>query len=259
MRGESALRVVAGEPGGVRAFRATELLLAGAAERIWITDAYFVAPRGIYQALLDAAREGIDVRVLAPGKSDLPRVQRLTRVDYYELLRAGVRIFEWRGPMLHAKTIVVDGRWIRVGSSNLNVSSLLANYEIDILADDPGLGQVMEAQFRRDIDRSVEVRLREPAEGRRHRRVLEALTPAPEADAPSHHPSLRERRRRAVVTLRAVLSTSRRGLLLQAAVGLVLVGALFLLVPRVMAAVCAALSLWLAAAAWAESARRRRD
>jgi len=259
MRGESALRVVAGEPGGVRAFRATELLLAGAAERIWITDAYFVAPRGIYQALLDAAREGIDVRVLAPGKSDLPRVQRLTRVDYYELLRAGVRIFEWRGPMLHAKTIVVDGRWIRVGSSNLNVSSLLANYEIDILADDPGLGQVMEAQFRRDIDRSVEVRLREPAEGRRHRRVLEALTPAPEADAPSHHPSLRERRRRAVVTLRAVLSTSRRGLLLQAAIGLVLVGALFLLVPRVMAAVCAALSLWLAAAAWAESARRRRD
>ena len=56
-----------------------------------------------------------------------------------------------------------------------------------------------------------------------------------------------------------MLSTSRRGLLLQAAVGLVLVGALFLLVPRVMAAVCAALSLWLAAAAWAESARRRRD
>ena len=61
------------------------------------------------------------------------------------------------------------------------------------------------------------------------------------------------------MTLCAVLSTSRRGLLLQAAVGLVLVGALFLLVPRVMAAVCAALSLWLAAAAWAESARRRRD
>jgi len=251
-RGESALRVIAGEPGGVRASRATELLLAGAAERIWITDAYFVAPRGIYQGLLDAAREGIDVRILAPGTSDLPRVQRLSRVDYFDLLRAGVRIFEWRGPMLHAKTIVVDGRWIRVGSSNLNFSSLLANYEIDILADDARLAQAMEARFRRDIDRSVEVRLRGPGEGRR-RRDLQALEPAPETAAPSHRPGLRERRRRAVVALRAVLAATRRGLLLQTAAGLVGLGALFLLVPRTMALVFAVLCLWLAVAAWAES------
>ena len=131
-RGSSQIRVVAGEPGGLRASRATELLLAGAAERVWITDAYLVAPRDIYQALIDGARSGVDVRVLVPGKSDLPRVQNFTRIGYRDLLEAGVRIFEWRGPMLHAKTIVVDARWVRIGSSNLNVSSLLANYEIDV-------------------------------------------------------------------------------------------------------------------------------
>jgi cardiolipin synthase len=257
IRGESAVRVVAGEPGGVRASRATELLLAGAAERIWITDAYLVAPRGVNQALLDAAREGVDVRVLVPGTSDLPRVQRLTRVDYFDLLRAGVRIFEWRGPMLHAKTIVVDGRWIRIGSSNLNLSSLLANYEIDILADDAGLAQAMEAQFRRDLDWSVEIRLILPGGGRR-RRQLRAVEPESESLVPDHNPGLRERRRRAVVAMRAVLAGSRRGLFLQLAIWLAAVGVLFLLFPRAMAAICAGLSLWLAAAAWADAAGRRR-
>ena len=93
----------------------------------------------------------MDVRLLVPGTSDLNHVQNLTRSGYRELLEAGVRIFEWRGPMLHAKTIVVDGRWVRVGSTNLNLSSLLANYELDVLADGVGIAQTMEAQFRRDL------------------------------------------------------------------------------------------------------------
>src|SRR6185436_419391 len=99
--GDSAVRVVAGEPGGMRASRATELLLAGAAERVWITDAYLIAPREIYQSLVDAARSGVDVRLLVPGTSDLTHLQNLTRIGYRELLESGVRIFEWRGPMLH--------------------------------------------------------------------------------------------------------------------------------------------------------------
>jgi cardiolipin synthase len=126
--GNIEVRVVAGEPGGVRGARTTELLLAGAAQRVWLTDAYLVAPRGIYRALLDAASEGVDVRLLVPGTSDLPHIRNLTRTGYRELLRSGVRVFEWRGPMLHAKTIVVDGRWSRVGSTNMNLSRLIANY-----------------------------------------------------------------------------------------------------------------------------------
>src|SRR6185503_17703193 len=154
---DSAIRILAGEPGGMRASRATDLLLAGASERVWITDAYLIAPREIYQSLLDAARSGVDVRLLVPGTSDLTHLQNLTRIGYRDLLEAGVRIFEWRGPMLHAKTMVADGRWTRIGSTNLNFASLLANYEMDVIIDDPRLGQSMEARFRHDLDYCVEI------------------------------------------------------------------------------------------------------
>ena len=98
------------------------------------------------------------------ASSDLPLVRNLSRIGYRDLLRSGVRIFEWDGPMLHAKTIVADGRWTRVGSSNLNPSSLLGNWELDVLIEDPALAEAMERQFRLDIARSREV-TRRPARG----------------------------------------------------------------------------------------------
>ena len=119
--GDTELRIMAGEPGSPRASRVTELLLDGAERRIWITDAYFVAPREIYQGLMDAARAGLDVRLLVPGTSDLSHLQNLTRIGYRDLLRTGVRIFEWRGPMLHAKTLVIDGRWSIPGAQDPDV------------------------------------------------------------------------------------------------------------------------------------------
>ena len=126
-QGDAEVRVISGEPGRERAYRVIELLAAGSIERLWITDAYLVAPPRLFQALRDAARDGVDVRLLVPGSSDLPLVRNLSRIGYRDLLRSGVRIFEWDGPMLHAKTIMADGRWVRVGSSNLNPSSLLGN------------------------------------------------------------------------------------------------------------------------------------
>ncbi len=254
--GDAEVRVLAGEPGNVRASRLTELLLSGAAERIWITDAYLVAPRGIYQALIDAAREGIDVRLLVPGTSDLTHIRNLTRIGYRDLLTAGVRIFEWRGAMLHAKSIVADGRWSRIGSSNLNISSLLANWEIDLLIDDAEIATQMDAQFRRDLDHSVEVvHTQVPARpGRPSVRL--AFAPAQSPRALTRR--FRERRRRAVVALRAVLAGSQRSLFLQVSLGLAAIGVLFLAFPRTMAGVFAVLSLWLAAAAWVDAFRRRR-
>jgi len=257
-QGDSAVRVMAGEPGGVRASRATELLLGGAEQRVWITDAYFVAPRGIYQALTDAARDGVDVRLLMPGTSDLTHLQNLTRIGYRDLLRAGVRIFEWRGPMLHAKTIVIDSRWVRIGSTNLNLSSLLANYELDVVVDDGRLGQAMEAQFRRDLEYSVEIRLRAPGEGKRRSRKLAAVPGSAEPPAKRHHPGLRERRRRAVVAFWAVVVGARRAILLQFSVALAALSILFLIFPRVMAAGFTVLALWLAVAAWFETWGRER-
>jgi len=159
--------------------------------------------------------------------------------------------------MLHAKTIVVDGRWVRVGSTNLNLSSLLANYEIDVLSDGVRIAQAMEAQFRRDLDKSVEIRYR-GSETRRRSRDLEALPPAPQA-AERHHPGLRERRRRAAVALWAVVAGARRTVFLQYSLALASVGVLFLFFPRTMAAIFAGLSLWLAIAAWLETWSPRRD
>jgi cardiolipin synthase len=248
-QGDSSIRVVAGEPGGVRASRATELLLAGASERIWLTDAYLVAPPGIYQSLIDAAQGGVDVRLLVPGTSDLSHLQSWTRLGYLDMLRSGIKIYEWRGPMLHAKTIVVDGRWIRVGSSNLNLSSLVANYELDIIAEDPSLALEMESQFRRDTERSAEIRLRGPAftGGRRRRNTI---APEPVLASTPHRPGLRERRGRAVVAMQQILRGSRRTVLLPYSIALAILGVLFLFFPHVMAVVFAALSLWLALAAW---------
>jgi len=237
--GDAAVRVLAGEPDGVRASRATELLLAGAAERVWLTDAYLVAPLGIYRALVDAAREGVDIRLLVPGTSDLPHVRNLTRTGYRELLTSGVRIFEWRGPMLHAKTIVVDGRWSRIGSTNMNVSSLIANYELDVMVDDLDLARQLEAQFRRDMDRSVEVTLRQ---SRFHSSL--AFRP-PEAGMGRHVRGMRERRRRTAVTLRAVLGGSRRALLMQGSLVVTFIAALLIFFPRQMGIAFGVLTLYL--------------
>jgi cardiolipin synthase len=251
-RGDSSVRVVSGEPGGVRASRATELLLAGAAERIWLTDAYLVAPPGIYQSLLDAARSGVDVRLLVPGTSDLSHVQSWTRMSYVDMLRAGIKIYEWRGAMLHDKTIVVDGRWVRVGSSNLNLSSLVANYELDIIVEDAELGLEMEGQFRKDTERSAEIRLRGPAFTGGRRRGT-SIAPEPVAASTVHRPGLRERRGRAVVAMQQIMSGARRTVLLPYSIALAGLGVLFLFFPRTMASIFAVLSLWLALTAWLDS------
>ena len=99
------------------------------------------------QALRAAARDGVDVRLLVPGASDIPALSPLSRAGYRPLLEAGVRVFEWNGTMLHAKTAVADGRWSRVGSTNLNLASWMANYELDVAIEDAAFAQAMEAQY----------------------------------------------------------------------------------------------------------------
>ncbi|MEO8448259.1 MAG: phospholipase D-like domain-containing protein [Gemmatimonadota bacterium] len=259
--GEAEVRVLVGEPIQERAYRVTELLLAQAATRVWITDAYLVAPRRLLRYLIDAARDGIDVRLLVPGTSDIPFIRNLTRIGYRDLLRAGVRIFEWNGPMLHAKTVVVDGRWVRVGSSNMNHSSLIANYELDALVDDTDLASRMEAQFRRDIDRSSEVTVRP----RRGPPKLQPVLPSrlsiqsPDTEPGSHRAGMRERRGRSVLAVRTLVAGARLAIFGPLSVALIGVAVLFLLIPRTMAILFAVLSLWLAAVSGAEAIRRHRE
>ena len=230
--GNSTVRVVEGAPRRARVYRAVELLAASAAERLWITDAYLVAPAPLYAGLLDAARGGVDVRLLVPGTSDLPVLRNFTRVGYRELLRAGVRIFEYQGPMVHAKTMLVDRRWARVGSTNLNVSSLLTNYELDLVAECEHLAEELAAQFRHDLASSREIVL-QPRRLSLPPRLVGAPG-EPEPPDPAHKRSGYELGAVAVVALRRVAGGLRRAIAATAALTLAGIGTLLLVFPRVM-------------------------
>ncbi|MGW8265640.1 MAG: phospholipase D-like domain-containing protein [Longimicrobiales bacterium] len=149
--------IIEGEPWRSRVYRETQLMAAKAQSRIWITDPYFVAPFPVAEALTAAAQDDVDVRVLLPAHNNWPLVGSLSRGGYRTLLSAGVRLFEWQGPMIHAKTMVVDGLWSRVGSTNLNSASLLGNWEIDVGVLDEDLAIQMEALFLADLASSMEI------------------------------------------------------------------------------------------------------
>src|SRR5215217_3486139 len=157
--GDEAVRVIVQEPRRMRTLRMLQLLTAGVEERLWITDAYFLSMPILTQALMATARDGVDVRVLVPATNDIPWIGRASRAGYRQYLEAGVRIFEYGGPMIHAKTIVADGRFSKVGSTNLNFSSLAANWEIDLVAEDTGFAAQMERLFEEDLAYAREVRL----------------------------------------------------------------------------------------------------
>ena len=109
------------------------------------------------QALRSAAKDGVDVRLLVPNATDVVLLKRLSRAGYRTLLEAGVRIFEWNGTMLHAKTAVADGRWARVGSTNLNIASWFGNCEMDVVVEDEPFARSMEAMFLDDLKNATEI------------------------------------------------------------------------------------------------------
>ena len=121
------------------------------------------------QSLIATAHDGVDVRVLTPATNNIAWIGRASRAGYRQFLEAGVRIFEYGGPMIHAKTIVADGWWSKVGSTNLNASSLFANWEIDLVAEDTDFAGQMERLFEDDISNSREVRLEGTGQNRRVR------------------------------------------------------------------------------------------
>lgn len=257
--GNASVRNIVGKPGRERAYKVLEILAASSVKRLWITDAYMVPPPRLFQAFLDAARDGVDIRLLVPGSSDVALVRNFTRIGYRDLLRAGIRIFEWDGPMLHAKTIVADSCWVRVGTSNLNASSLLGNYELDVLIEDGVLARQLEDQFRKDIARSAEIvrgKLRAPE---RFQKVLPSKL---SRQRPDEHPIVhqrtrREGRRRAAVALWTVVTGARRSIYGPAALVLVLLAGFFILLPKIAAYIFGGLCVWLAVAATREALRRR--
>jgi cardiolipin synthase len=158
--------IVEGEPFRMRIARALQMQAISAQRSIWIANAYFVPSWSEIEALMGAARDGVDVRILVPQRNDHPWVTLLTRRYYRRLLTNGVRIWEYRGAMMHAKTSVVDGRWVRVGSTDFNPLGVAINFELDAVIEDAELGAQAEAMFLADLERSKEITMRSRLVGR---------------------------------------------------------------------------------------------
>lgn len=264
--GDVSLRVVAGTPFTAGLLRTDQLIAVLARRSLWLTDAYFVGVTPYVQALLAAARDGVDVRLLIPHASDLPLVRSLSRSGLRPLLEGGIRIFEWNGSMLHAKTAVVDGRWSRIGSTNLNLASLLGNYELDIAIDHPGVARQMEAMFLGDLDNATEIVLSH------HRLQGLAASFAP-------HPRRRRRQRGfvssgsaaaagairvanavgAAMANRRLLGPAECGLLLATGVLLLVVASLGAIWPRLLALPAAGLACYVGLALLWRAHRLRRN
>lgn len=154
----SLVGIVEGEPGRLRVGRALHLQSAAAERSIWLASAYFLPSFAEVDALSGAARDGVDVRLLLPSKNDHPWVHRATQRYYRSLLTNGVRIWEWRGEMMHAKTMVVDGVWTRVGSTDFNPLGVAINYELDAFIEDVEVAARAEDLFLADLEQSREVK-----------------------------------------------------------------------------------------------------
>jgi phosphatidylserine/phosphatidylglycerophosphate/cardiolipin synthase-like enzyme len=155
--GSVTLRVIASAPETTELYRMDLLVAVAARERLWLTDAYFMATPPYRQALRSAALDGVDVRLLVPHASDIEWIANVSRTMYRSLLEAGVRVYEWNGPMVHAKTAVADERWTRIGSTNLNVSSWLGNWELDVCIEDEGIARESAEMFLDDLTKATEV------------------------------------------------------------------------------------------------------
>lgn len=127
-------------------------------QRIWVTNAYFVPDNFLLRRLIEAARSGVDVRILLPQDSDISFMPWASQAFYERLLKSGIRIFEYLPSMLHAKTLILDN-WMTIGSSNLNYRSLMHDLEVDVNVRLLESQRTLEKQFLIDLEHAKEVRL----------------------------------------------------------------------------------------------------
>jgi cardiolipin synthase len=152
------------------------LSFKNARSRILISSSYFVPAREIRTVVMERARAGVDVRVLVPGENtDAMPVRLAGRAFYGELLEAGVRIFEYRPTMMHAKTVVVDGIWSIVGSSNMDERSTELNEENNLAIADPEFAADVERGLLRDIEQAREIDREEWRRRSRRQRLQEGI------------------------------------------------------------------------------------
>ena len=254
--------VIAGRPDEMSLYRLEQLVAEIAERTLWLTDAYFVGTTGYVHALCGAARAGVDVRLLVPGSNDWPIVRALSRAGYRSLLEAGVRVFEWNGPMLHAKTAVADCCWSRVGSSNSNLASWTSNRELDVTIQDVQFAEAMMAMFETDLENATEIVL---ADGKMRR---SKRTHAGKATAKRGRYANRSRLLAgtvglgatvgAALTRRRTLGSAESGVLFTGGVVVMLLSLTALLAPRFIAYSLALTGAWIGISLLARAWRTRR-
>ncbi|MDD5304721.1 MAG: phospholipase D-like domain-containing protein [Elusimicrobia bacterium] len=149
LRGPSKVKIV-GNHELLRRFVIREAYvnaLRAARTDVAIANSYFIPDWRIRRSLAQAVRRGVDVRVLVPGRSDIRSAWYAMRATYASLLTRGVRIFEWQGPMMHAKAVVVDAKWCAVGSYNLDHRSLQHNLEVNLQTTDAPFAAELRKRF----------------------------------------------------------------------------------------------------------------
>lgn len=163
LEGPHIAGVVSGMPsiGSTKIERYKALSIAAARERLYITNAYFVPDDDFRRFMVDAAQRGVDVRILMSTKDniDSDSTYHAGRANFEELLRGGVRIWEYDPVMVHAKTMSVDGIWSGVGSANFDNRSMSLNDEVVLMVYDEGIASNLETRFLEDLDRGTELDL----------------------------------------------------------------------------------------------------
>ncbi len=246
--GDVLVRVLATEPNFAGLYRLDQMIAAMARETLWLTDAYFVGIAPYVQALRAAAHDGVDVRLLVPGSSDVPLLGQLSRSGYRPLLEAGIRVFEWNGAMLHAKTAVADGRWARVGSTNLNIASWISNYELDVAIEDEDCARCMQDIYEQDLRNATEIML---SASRRVRRSAAVSRPAAGSGGRAARAAAGALRIGntvgAAFSNRRMLGPAEAGMMFSFALGFLAFAVVVLLVPLAITVPLAGLALWIAA------------
>jgi cardiolipin synthase len=157
--GGAAVLVLDSRPG--RGYQETSSVLsaivAAARDRVWITNAYFAPRARALERLGEAVRRGVDVRLILPGRSDVPLVRHAGHGYYPQLLRLGVRVYEYKVAILHAKCLVADDFVSVVGSTNLDFRSFHFNAECNLVILDDRTGAAMAESFRQDLANSTEI------------------------------------------------------------------------------------------------------
>lgn len=158
--GDAAIVPVLEDPGGSVSKTAFTywLLLQRARERVWIWTPYFVPDPDLLEAIVEASRRGLDVRLLVPNERNDSRLVRWASLTYYEdLLAAGVRIFEYQPSMMHVKAVVVDDEWTVVGTANFDNRSFELNYELMLAVHDEEFAESMARRYEEDLSYTREI------------------------------------------------------------------------------------------------------